>query len=165
MKKPIAFFMSLVFTLAFMAGSASAATALEETIDELLGTPYKWAGRTPNGFDCSGFTSYVFAKFGVELARSSKDQAKQGSPVKKSELQAGDLVFFNTSGKGISHVGIYVGDGKFAHSASNKGVIISKLSESYYAKRYVTARRVLTDEAYAAATKEVTEKATKEAKA
>ena len=66
----------------------------------------------------------------------------------KDQLRPGDLVFFNTDGKGISHVGVYVGEGKFYHSATDQGVTVTKLSDSYYAKRYVTARRVLSDEQY-----------------
>ena len=74
--------------------------------------------------------------------------AKKGVKVAKEDLREGDLVFFNTSGKGISHVGIYVGDGKFAHASTSKGVVITALSDKYYAKRYVTARRILSDSTY-----------------
>lgn len=81
----------------------------------------------------------------MELPRTSSSQALEGTKVEKDELLPGDLVFFNTSGAGISHAGIYVGEGAFAHSSSSKGVTISKLSETYYAKRYVTARRVSTE--------------------
>ncbi|MVP02605.1 C40 family peptidase [Paenibacillus lutrae] len=144
MKKTVlAFALGFTLFLGVAGGSAFAKSTLDSTIDGLVGTPYKWAGTSTSGFDCSGFTSYVFDKFGVDLARTSKAQNGQGSAVSKSDLRAGDLVFFNTDGKGISHVGIYIGNNKFAHSASNKGVIKSDLSESYYAKRYVSARRVL----------------------
>lgn len=131
-----------------MVGNASAETPLSASVNALMGTPYKYGGTTLRGFDCSGFTSYVFDGFGIELSRSSKTQALEGAWVDKSDLRPGDLVFFNTDGKSISHVGIYVGNGKFAHSATNKGVTINGLNESYYAKRYVTARRVLDDAAY-----------------
>ncbi|AFC33774.1 NLP/P60 family protein [Paenibacillus mucilaginosus 3016] len=129
-------------------GSAYAETPLSAAVNDGLGAPYKWSGTTKSGFDCSGYTSWVFAKFGVDLPHTSKGQAAMGTWVDKDNLRAGDLVFFNTDGKGISHVGVYVGEGKFYHSATNQGVTITKLSEGYYAKRYVTARRVLSDAAY-----------------
>lgn len=132
-----------------MAGTAFADDSkLEREVEEVVGTPYKWGGTTINGFDCSGFMQYIFDKYGVELSRTSKSQAKMGVEVDKKDLRAGDLVFFNTDGKGISHAGIYVGNGEFAHSASNRGVSVNKLSESYYAKRYVTARRVVNEETF-----------------
>lgn len=132
----------------FQTSQASAASPLDSKVEELLGTKYAWGGASTKGFDCSGFTMYVFAEFGIELPHWSKGQAAKGSEVKKDDLRPGDLVFFNTSGSGISHVGIYLGDGEFVHSASNKGVVINKLSEDYYKKRYVTARRILDDKAY-----------------
>lgn len=138
--------LAIVFT--FTTVSAFASSKLDEAIADLIGTKYKTAGTTTKGFDCSGFTSYVFRKFGIELPRTSAAQSKTGKKVDKDDLQAGDLVFFNTSGKGVSHVGIYVGDGKFAHSSSSKGVTITKLSDSYYAKRYLGARRVMDASTY-----------------
>ena len=101
------------------------------------------AAQPKKGFDCSGFTQYVFKSFGIHLSHSSKSQAVEGTAVKKNELRKGDLVFFKTDGKGISHVGIFLGDGKFAHSSSKHGVIIDDISEAYYVKRYVTAARIL----------------------
>jgi probable lipoprotein NlpC len=116
------------------------------TISKLYGTPYKSGGSTPDGFDCSGFTRYVFASVGIELPRSSKEQYKVGKAVAKSDLQPGDLVFFNTNGKSVSHVGIYIGDNMFAHSSSSSGVIKTSLNDPYYwSKRYVGAKRVLPD--------------------
>lgn len=153
-KKSVVMLLTVVMLLSFSAGTASAATPLNETIDSLLGTPYKWAGTTEAGFDCSGFTSYVFARFGLELPHSSKSQNGEGYWIDKSELREGDLVFFNTDGKGISHVGIYVGDGMFAHSANGDGVIKTSLNDAYYKKRYVSARRVLWDDLHAQLTTE-----------
>ena len=157
MKK--AAFVLLVSVLMFFcfAGSAFAETALDKSVNDLLGVKYKYGGTTDKGFDCSGFTMYVYQSFGIELPHQSKAQAEKGSFVDKNELRKGDLVFFNTDGKGISHVGIYLGDGEFVHSASNKGVVKNKLSESYYEKRYVTARRILDDETFAKLAEEISQ--------
>ncbi|WP_373232936.1 C40 family peptidase [Cohnella sp.] len=148
MRKVSVFIFSLAFLLAFQVGSAFADSKLDETVDKLIGIDYDYGGTSTSGFDCSGFTGYVFKKLGIDLPRISRDQATKGKKVARDSLRAGDLVFFNTSGSGISHVGIYVGDNKFAHSSSSKGVRISGMNDSYYAKRYVTARRVMDAETY-----------------
>ncbi|UKS25645.1 C40 family peptidase [Paenibacillus sp. HWE-109] len=149
MKKIVALVFSLVLFLSVALGSVSASQSkLDETVDGLLGVPYRDAGTTTKGFDCSGFTAYVFDQFGIDLPHSSSSQNTEGYWVDKSDLRKGDLVFFNTGGKGVSHVGIYLGNGEFIHSASNEGIVKNKLSESYYAKRYVSARRVLWDDIY-----------------
>lgn len=145
MKRTVSFVLAAGIAWGAFAGTAAASTPLESAVDRLIGIGYQYGGTTTKGFDCSGFTSYVFEQFGIELPRTSKDQAAVGTKVAKSELKAGDLVFFNTSGKGISHVGIYLGDGTFAHASTSRGVIITDLNDSYYAKRYVTARRILSD--------------------
>ncbi|MFC0215500.1 C40 family peptidase [Paenibacillus chartarius] len=155
MKKAVVLLLSFVVLFTFQVGSASAETPMNKTIAGLMGTPYKWAGTTTSGFDCSGFTAYVFNQFGIELPHNSAAQNEEGYWVSQDDLRAGDLVFFNTSGKGISHVGIYVGDGYFVHSATDKGVIKTALSDSYYKKRYVSARRVLWDELYTQLTTDV----------
>lgn len=115
-----------------------------ENAKKLLGTPYVWGGTTPNGFDCSGYVQYVFNQSGIKLPRTTTEQYKIGTYVPKSSLQPGDLVFLqNTYRAGVSHVGIYVGDGKMIHASSSKGVVISDLSSSYYTQHYYGARRVL----------------------
>ena len=105
---------------------------------QYLGCKYVYGGSTPSGFDCSGFTSYVYKHFGYSLNRTSSGQRSNGVAVDKANLKAGDILCFN------GHVGIYIGGGSFIHAANpSKGVIISSLSESYYTKNYITARRIL----------------------
>lgn len=108
-----------------------------------IGTPYRYGGRSPGGFDCSGFTSYIFEQFKIKLNRTAADQYKQGVAVTKDELEVGDLVFF-ASGRNIDHVGIYSGNGQIIHSSSpsSGGVIYSSLNTGYYAKTYVGAKRI-----------------------
>ncbi|MBF0481995.1 MAG: C40 family peptidase [Desulfovibrionaceae bacterium] len=110
----------------------------------LLGKPYRSGGESPRaGFDCSGFTSYVYGKMGLELPRNSRQQFAEGREIAPSELKKGDLVFFGSK-KHISHVGIYAGDGKFIHSGSESGhVKISDLSDPYWKNRLAGCRRLL----------------------
>lgn len=115
---------------------------------KLLGFRYVWGGMSPKGFDCSGFVKYVFDHFGIILNRVSADQAKQGTAVKKADLRVGDLVFFDTDGghNEINHVGIYIGGGKFIQASSasgSSGVVISDITEGFYANSYMSARRVI----------------------
>ena len=105
---------------------------------KFLGYKYVYGASGPNSFDCSGFTSYVYKHFGYSLNRTSGGQRSNGSGVSKSDLEPGDILCFS------GHVGIYIGGNKFIHAANpSKGVIISSLSESYYVKTYITARRIL----------------------
>ncbi|NGZ78206.1 C40 family peptidase [Saccharibacillus alkalitolerans] len=148
-KKLTAAVMGLAIAFSVAAtGNAHADSKLDNVIDTALGTPYRTAGTSLNGFDCSGFTSYVFDKLGIDLPRQSSAQYSAGTKVDKSDLRAGDLVFFNTNGRGISHVGIYVGNNKFAHSSSSNGVRYDSLGSSYYAERYVGAARVMSTTTY-----------------
>jgi cell wall-associated NlpC family hydrolase len=113
----------------------------------LVGTPYVWGGRSlaDGGFDCSGFTQYVYGKVGITLNRVSYDQEKQGLAVSRANLQPGDLVFASLAGDGnISHVGIYIGDGKMIHSPKTGDVVkITDITTEYWESRFVTARRVI----------------------
>ncbi len=114
---------------------------------KLQGIRYVYGGSTTKGFDCSGFVSYVFKKFGITLDRTSRGMGKGGATVKKADLQPGDLVFFDTNGglNGINHVGIYIGSNKFIHASSylKRRVTISSLSDKYYTKAYMCARDYL----------------------
>lgn len=110
---------------------------------QFVGYPYVYGGSGPNSFDCSGFAQYVYSQYGYYINRTADNQAYNGYYVSRDELAPGDLVFFHTYGSGISHVGIYIGGGSFVHASSSRtGVIISSLDQSYYASRYVTARRI-----------------------
>jgi murein DD-endopeptidase len=110
-----------------------------------LGTPYKWGGTTTKGFDASGYTQFVFKNSAAKmnLARTAKDQYKAGKAVAKKNLKEGDLVFFNTSGKGVSFVGIYLENNKFIAVTVSKGVSIQSLNTAYWKDHYVGAKRVL----------------------
>lgn len=117
---------------------------LTEYAVSLIGTPYKYGGTSPDsGFDCSGFVEHVFKhSLGKALPHNSKAISRVGV-VLKSELQPGDLVFYNTLNKSYSHVGIYLGDGQFIHSPSRgKLVSIVNMNESYWQQRYNGARRI-----------------------
>jgi len=111
------------------------------------GGKYVWGGTTPEGFDCSGYVQYLYKKHNINLPRTAWQQSKQGQVVERDELQKGDLLFFLTDKKRgipITHVGIYIGNGKFIHAASkDKGIIISPLTHGSYAKTFVSARRVV----------------------
>ncbi|WP_152393510.1 C40 family peptidase [Paenibacillus guangzhouensis] len=147
MKKLLITLLSAAILLGASAGTVAAAEKpdLKVAVNEVIGTPYKWGGTTTEGFDCSGFILHVFNQFKIELPRTSKEQSLFGTAVEQVDLKPGDLVFFNTDGKGVSHAGIYLGEDQFAHSSSSKGVMISKLSETYYKQRYMGARRVMAD--------------------
>lgn len=105
-----------------------------------VGDPYAWGGTSPSGFDCSGFTQYVFAEFGISLPRTTSDQSGEGSQVSESQLQPGDLVFFDTYG-GVSHVGIYIGGGKFVNAASTQ-VEVDSLYSEYWSSHFLFGRHV-----------------------
>lgn len=116
-----------------------------EYAKQYLGCKYVLGGTSPSGFDCSGFTSYVYKHFGISLSRTSGAQASNGRKVEKSDLQPGDILIYRDSANSkVGHVGIYIGGNQFIHAANpRKGVIITSMSDSYYSVRYVGARRVL----------------------
>ena len=123
---------------------AATQTQLTTTAYKYIGIPYVYGGTTTKGLDCSGYTQLVFKQLGISINRTSSAQYNQGTAVSKSNLQIGDLVFFNTSGNGVSHVGIYVGNNKFAHAGTSTGVTTASLGTSYWAQRYVGAKRIAT---------------------
>ncbi|WP_462331709.1 C40 family peptidase [Schwartzia sp. (in: firmicutes)] len=111
--------------------------ALIRTAKKYIGTKYRFGGTTPKGFDCSGFLQYVFKQHGYTLPRTADEQFKLGKNIKtQKELVPGDLVFFSTYEKGASHCGLYIGNGKFIHVSSSKGVRIDELSDRYYWKSH-----------------------------
>lgn len=121
---------------------------LMRVVRTYLGIPYQWGGTTRKGMDCSALTRAVVREvYGIELPRTSKQMYRLGKPQERGALRRGDLVFFriDDSGPGVSHVGIYVGDGEFAHASSSRGAVIDPLSSSYFEKRYAGARRILLD--------------------
>jgi cell wall-associated NlpC family hydrolase len=120
-------------------GYALAGTALG-----LRGVPYRNGGADPNGFDCSGFTQYVFAKYGLSLPREVREQYRVGKSVKAEDLAPGDILFFTTSDPGPSHVAIALGGDQFVHAPSSTGVVrVEHLSSSYWSPRYLGARRIV----------------------
>jgi cell wall-associated NlpC family hydrolase len=119
------------------------ASDLNNFIEQWLHTPYKYGGMSKSGVDCSGFASIVMRDvYGIKVPRTAQDQYSSGENVRTGWKSPGDLVFFkNVRGRGIDHVGIYLGNSRFVHASTNKGVIISDLDEDYYRKRYVGTRR------------------------
>ncbi|WP_211745716.1 C40 family peptidase [Paenibacillus sp. Marseille-Q4541] len=137
--------LALLFTAGL--GQASASSVLQSTVNKTVGIPYKYGGTTLAGFDCSGFTRYVYKKVGVTLPHSSKQQYQKGQSVKKTQLTKGDLVFFDTSGSGISHVGIYLSNNEFVSATSSKGIAITPINKGYWSSKYYGAKRVLSTSA------------------
>ena len=117
--------------------------ALTSTALSLRGKQYRNGGADPDGFDCSGFTQYVFAQYGIPLPREVKEQFEIGIDVKAGELAPGDLVFFTTVAPGASHVGIALGADRFVHAPSSSGVVrVEQASAAYWSRRFVGARRI-----------------------
>ena len=128
---------------------AALRSSVVETAMDVMGTPYRWGGEGPGGFDCSGLIQYAYGEHGLILPRTSRDQARMGSQVDRSfaSLQPGDILGFSDGGGGITHVGLYVGDGMFIHSSSS-GVKLSNLESGegdgrWWRQRWVLARRLI----------------------
>lgn len=121
-------------------------------IESWWGTPYRMGGATQKGVDCSAFTQTLMsAIYGLQIPRTANEQKAFSEAIREDELREGDLVFFNTRGRGVSHVGIYLQDNKFVHAASSGGVMISSLNEAYWHKRLISAGRVVDEQTAAAA--------------
>ncbi len=124
-------------------GQRTDGQSLVEAAMQYRGVRYRYGGMTSRGMDCSGLVARVLATQGIDAPHNSRALYRLGHAVSCSQLQPGDLVFFNTNGRGISHVGIYVGEGKFIHASSGRGrVRIDTLEEGYYFRKYVGARRI-----------------------
>ena len=116
---------------------------LLESVDAWYGVRYRTGGISKSGVDCSGFTVAVYAAaYGFNLPRVSKEQYRISRKISTTELQEGDLLFFNTRGSGVSHVGVYLGNNKFIHATVSKGVMVNGLFESYYIQRFIGAGRI-----------------------
>ena len=141
-KSIVIFVMALLLFIAPFTGQAEAssiAADISKTAKSLVGVKYSYGGTTKSGFDCSGYVGYVFKENSISVSRSSSSLYASGKAVNKADLETGDLVFFNTTGKGVSHVGIYIGDGKFIHApTTGKKVDISDMSNVYWDKAFIT---------------------------
>lgn len=129
-------------------GVAAPASAASRVVDmglSLKGHPYVWGGIGPKAFDCSGFVYYVFNKVGLNLPRSMAEQIRAGTRIAAADLRPGDLVYFqNTSSRGISHISIYIGNGKIVHAANERtGVLVSDLWSAYWAAHYAGSVRII----------------------
>jgi cell wall-associated NlpC family hydrolase len=117
--------------------------ALVSTALRFRGAPYRNGGSDPSGFDCSGFVQYVFGQFGTLLPREVRDQYRLGPSVDLEDVEAGDLLFFQTEGRGASHVGMAIGGGEFVHAPNFRGVVrVERYDAQYWARRFVGARRI-----------------------
>ncbi|PZR59133.1 MAG: hypothetical protein DLM50_01690 [Candidatus Meridianibacter frigidus] len=125
-----------------LARTSSIAAGLTRSALHFLGTPYVFGGTSANGFDCSGYVQHVFALLGFHIPRTADAQFYAGSRI-RGGMKPGDLVFFQTYEPGPSHVGIYLGNGRFAHASSSHGVMVSSLGDSYWGPRYLGAKRLV----------------------
>jgi cell wall-associated NlpC family hydrolase len=126
-----------------LARTSKIANQLTRSALKFLGVPYVFGGTTRSGFDCSGYVQHVFAMLGITLPRTADAQYDVGHRV-VGGMRPGDLVFFQTYAPGPSHVGIYLGKGKFVHASASRGVMVSKLSDAYWANRFIGAKRFIT---------------------
>ena len=115
---------------------SGARAAVVQTAQRMLGAPYRAGGSNPRGFDCSGLASYSYGNAGIPIPRTAAEQFLTSHPISQQHLQPGDLVFFNTEGRKISHVGIYVGDGQFVHApGAGRRVSLESLNNTYWRRR------------------------------
>jgi hypothetical protein len=158
MRKPITVAVCL---LHFMQGIAAAAQTfskvdepqLRDSVATFYGTPYLYGGTSRRGIDCSGLALAVYRDQGIVLPRTVRDQFRVGQPVQRDNLAVGDLVFFNTTGRGASHVGIVTGPGRFVHGSTSRGVIEDEMAKEYWNRRFIGARRVATPTTFLASGK------------
>ncbi|SKB47624.1 lipoprotein Spr [Sphingobacterium nematocida] len=130
-----------------VAVNATASTKLYQFVYDWLGTPYRLGGDSKKGIDCSKFSLAVYENvFNTTIGYNSRNQYDNVTPIGKGELQAGDLVFFKIRSRSITHVGVYLGDDKFAHASSSKGVMVSSLNEAYWKRYYYNGGRPKKDE-------------------
>jgi cell wall-associated NlpC family hydrolase len=123
--------------------ATASGSKIVETALDLRGSPYRNGGTDPAGFDCSGFTQYVFARYSVALPRETRDQFLVGKSVGLNDVAPGDLLFFTTSAPGASHVGIAISRGEFVHAPSSTGVVrVERLTGGYWSRRFLGARRL-----------------------
>jgi len=130
-----------------VAVNTTASTKLYQFVYDWLGTPYRLGGDSKKGIDCSKFSLALYENvFNTTIGYNSRNQFANVTPIEKDNLQAGDLVFFKIRSKSITHVGVYIGDDKFAHASSSKGVMVSNLNEPYWKRYYYNGGRPKTDD-------------------